>query len=304
MHNYLICGLSVWSELVLPGAVPQSGSTAAVDVHVRRGATPTTLGDNAEHGPNWEMDGGACLLRIPRLARFLVVGGREITVELEPGATVHDTSAHVLGTALGILLHQRGTLVLHGAAVARNNEAIAICGHSGAGKSTLAAALCREGATFVADDISAIGFDDDHRPFVLPDGRQLKLWRETLENLELNAQPDDAVRAGFEKYFVTPPSSVAGEPLPLRAIYVLKQALPPAKKGIEAMSLADAMATLDREAYRPGLRARMGSASAVVAQGAMIMTHARMFRLIRPRGFESMAETVDAVMRHWDGLAR
>lgn len=304
MHNYLVSGLSVSSELELPGAIPQPGSTTAADVSVRRAVVPATLGDNAESGPNWDMDGETFLLRVPRLARLLITRGREIAIELEPGATEHDASAYVLGTAFGILLHQRGALVLHGAAVARNGEAIAICGHSGAGKSTLAAALCRDGATFVTDDICAISFNDNRRPFVLPDGRRLKLWQETIEKLDFAEQRGDAVRAGFEKYFIAPPSATAREPPPLRAIYLLRQARPPLKEGIEGMDLPEAMAALDREAYRPVLRARMGSIPTMVAQGAMMMGHVKIFRLIRPRGFAAIAETVAAVLRHWDGLVQ
>ena len=44
MHNYLICGLSVSSELVLPGAIRQSGPTAVADVSVRRATVPAALG--------------------------------------------------------------------------------------------------------------------------------------------------------------------------------------------------------------------------------------------------------------------
>ncbi len=304
MHNYLISGLHVSSEMELPGAVGQSSPSPVADVSVRRAAVPTSLGDGAERGPNWEMDARTVLLRIPRLARLLIAQGREIVVELHPGATEQDASAYVLGTAFGILLHQRGTLVLHGAAVARNGEAIAICGQSGAGKSTLAAALCRSGATFVTDDICAVTFNSDRRPLVIPDGRRLKLWQESIEKLDFAEQRGDAVRAGFEKYFVAPPSIMAREPLPLRAIYLLRQARPPLQEGIEAIDLAEAMAALDREAYRPVLRAKMDSIATAVGQGAMMMGHVKIFRLIRPRGFESLADTVSALLRHWDGLAQ
>lgn len=303
MYSYRICGLRVASELALPGAIRQSDSLGASDVSIRWAAVPATLGDQAERGPNWDRIAGTFLLRIPGLARLLVSDGRDIAVELQAGSTECDVSAHVLGTALGILLHQRGTLVLHGAAVARNGAAVVICGRSGAGKSTLAAALCRDGATFVTDDICAIGFDDDRRPLVLPDGRRLKLWQETIERFDFAAQRRDAVRSGLEKYFVDPPSAVAPGPLPLRAVYVLKQARPPLNEGIEAVGLPEAMAMLDHEAYRPAFRARMGSLPAMVAQGGMMLRYARMYHLIHPRGLEKVGETAAAIRHHWDGLA-
>ena len=92
------------------------------------------------------MAGEKFLLRVPRLARFLIAHGREIDVELEPDAKQRDALGFVLGTSFGVLLHQRGAFVLHGAAVASDGRAIVICGESGAGKSTLAAALCQRDA--------------------------------------------------------------------------------------------------------------------------------------------------------------
>src|ERR1700761_1113005 len=184
MHNYLICGLSVASELELPGAIPQSAPATPADVSIRRATLPTALGDAPERGPNWQIAGESILLHVPKVARFQITDGRDIAVEIAAGSREQDAGAYALGAVFGILMHQRGALVLHGSAVARNGEAIAICGHSGAGKSTLAAALCRAGATFVTDDICAIDFDGHGRPCVFPDGRRLKLWQESIDKLD------------------------------------------------------------------------------------------------------------------------
>ena len=69
------------------------------------------------------MAGGIFLLRVPRVARFLITAGRDDHLELEPGATARDAAGFVLGTAFGILLHQRGAMVLHGAAAAKDGRA-------------------------------------------------------------------------------------------------------------------------------------------------------------------------------------
>ena len=301
-HSYCISGLRVASEFELPGAIALTPADEACDVTVQHAVVPDRLDGGAMLGPNWDMAGGEFLLTVPQLGRFLIRNGSEICVALNPGATEPDASAYVLGTAFGILLHQRGALVLHGSAVERNGETIAICGHSGAGKSTLAAALCRAGCTFVTDDICAGSVDAAGTPIVLPDGRQLKLWQEAIEKLELGKHRGDAVRRNFEKYFIAP-QTVAPDATPLRAIYVLREARPPFADGIEELSLADAMHALDREAYRPGLRARMVERPQMLAQGATMLAHVKIFRLIRPRAFENMAETVSTVLSHWDGLA-
>jgi hypothetical protein len=106
------------------------------------------------------------------VGRFLIKGGHEITFDLDAGADERDAVVYVLGSAFGILLHQRGHLVLHASAIAVGSGAVIFCGPSGAGKSTLAAALLRQGYPFIADDVCHIGFDGA-RPIVFADGRML-----------------------------------------------------------------------------------------------------------------------------------
>jgi hypothetical protein len=303
MNSYRISGLAVSSQLELPGAIAMPAHDGRADVTVRLAPVPKTLDPATASGPTWDMDGEIVLLRVPRLARFLIKGGRDICVELESGATARDASGFVLGTSFGILLHQRGALVLHGAAVAKDGCAVAICGHSGAGKSTLAAAVCREGFEFVTDDICVLSPAAGHRPVVLPDGRQLKLWRESIDRLDLATRQGEAVRESFEKYFIEPQSSAAAAPF-LSAIFVLREARPPLKEGVELLALPDAMRMLDYQAYRPGLRAKLGSKPQMLAQAAALFGHAKVFTLVRPRGFEHMPETIAILREHWDALGR
>jgi ABC-type cobalamin/Fe3+-siderophores transport system ATPase subunit len=299
MHKYLISGLRVCSEIILPGAIPEDSQGEHFDVAVRRAEVPVELDNANVRGVTWAIAHDRFLLRVPRLARFLIVAGRDITVELESGTTDHDVAGFVLGSAFGILLHQRHALVLHGAAVARDGRAMVICGESGAGKSTLAAALCNEGYAFIADDICVIGLDSEKRPVVLPDGRQLKLWRASIDHLDLAARRGDAVRNAFEKYYIEP-AAIRAAPTPLAAIYELREARPPLKEGIEKAALPDALRMLDRQAYRPALRARMGLKSAQLAQSAALFTHAAAFRLIRPGGFSHLTATTAMLRAHRD----
>jgi len=301
MPDYRICGLTVASELDLPGAIAASLPLAGAQVEIHRGAVPVTLDAATETGPTWEIAGDTFLLRVPRIGRFLMTAGRDITVEIETGVTHRDAAGFVLGTAFGILLHQRGALVLHGSAVAKDGRAIAICGVSGAGKSTLAAALCREGHCFVADDLCTVALNDQRQPVVLPDGRQLKLWKESIDRLDLVERQGDSVRESFEKYYIAP-FDTAATPPKLSAIYVLREARPPLQEGIEALALPDAVRRLDYEAYRPGLRAKIGHKPAMLAQAAAMLGHTKVFVFTRPRGFEHMSETVAALRAHWDAL--
>jgi hypothetical protein len=302
-YAYRICGLRVASEMDLPGAIPVAPDDAHPEVTIRLTSLPEALEAATETGPNWQLAGDCLLLHVPRLARYLITGGHSIEVELAPGATAHDASAFVLGTSFGILLHQRGALVLHGSAVARDGVAFAICGHSGAGKSTLAAALCEAGFDFVTDELCVVSLDQAKRPLVTADGRQLRLWRETMEKLELVARQGASVREGFQKYLVEPPVTAKAPPR-LAAVYVLRESRPPLVDGIEQLATPDAMRMLDFEAYRPGLRARLGSKPAMLAQGVAMLRHAKVFRLVQPRGFEHLDATVARLRAHWEQRVR
>jgi hypothetical protein len=300
--NYRICGLTVASDLELHGAIRKYSASTSVDVSIRRGQIPASLTGVTEAGPDWQLTGNdSFLFGVPGLARFLVAGGSEINVELEPGALESDASGFVLGTAFGVLLHQRGSLVLHGSAVANNGRAIAICGESGAGKSTLAAALCRDGCSFVTDDLCVIAQNENKRPVVLPDGRRLKLWKETIDKLDLAARQGEMVRQSFEKYYIEPFDTVSEPPI-LSAIFVLRDGHPSFAEGIERLALPDAMRTLECEMYRPALRAKIGLKSELIAHAAATLGHAKVFVLTRPRGFEHLDETVALVRTHWDSL--
>ena len=197
---------------------------------------------------------------------------------------------------------ERGIKVVsYDSAVAKDGRSIAICGYSGAGKSTLAAALCGDGCSFVADDICVVGLDGRQRPMILPDGRHLKLWKESIDHLGLAERRGRAVRESFAKYYVDPPDPHA-QPSPLSAVYVLREARPSLKEGVERLSLPDAMRTLDHEAYRPRFRAKLQPRPQTMAHVAAVLSRAKVFRLVRPRGFEHLQDTVAAVQAHWDSL--
>lgn len=302
MYSYRVSGLTVVSEMELPGAIAVEPGDGP-DVTVRFGDVPQKLAEPSASGPTWEREGDTILLRVPRLARFLITGGASVIVALEQGAAARDASGFVLGSSLGILLHQRGALVLHGAAVARDGRAIVICGPSGAGKSTLAAALSRRGCSFVTDDICVIAMNADREPIVLPDGRQLKLWQNSISGLQLESRRGPVVRDAFEKYFVAPDVAVSDPPL-LTAIYQLQDNRPPFEAGIEALALPDAMRLLEDEAYRPGLRRQLSSTEQMISQAAATLRCVTAFRLVRSLGFELLDATVDTLMLHWQELDR
>jgi hypothetical protein len=298
VYFYYIAGLSVGSEILLPGLRAAAADRAAPDVTIRRRPVSAALLNTTASGPTWQIAGEQFLLRIPRVARFLLTAGKEIAFEAEPGADAGDIPTFILGTAFGILLHQREQIVLHASAVRVNGKAILFCGPSGAGKSTLAAALSRRGYRLITDDFCAITVTAAGTPVVHPDGRQLKLWAQAIQMLDLEESRGERVRSKLEKFYVDPGEAHV-EALPLGAVYALREARPPLGPGIERPNVANAALLLRRNAYRPRLVASLNQKVLYFHAAATIANNAGIFRLTRDLDFAAMPEVVLSLERHW-----
>ena len=301
MHFYRISGLAVGSEIELPGLNTMTGSGIAPEVQVRLGQAPEALENATALGPTWQIAGDRFLLRIPKVARFLLNAGREIVVEPETGGDPADIPIFVLGTVFGILLHQRGQIVLHASAVRVNGKAVLFCGASGAGKSTLAAALAQSGYPLVTDDFCTLALPAGAAPMVYSDGRQLKLWAQAIERLKLAERRGKAVRSRLEKFYVEP-AEIHDEPLPLGAVYNLRDLRPPLAAGIEQPNIVDAALLLRRNAYRPQLVRRMDQKAAYFHAATAVANAAGIFHLTRPLDFAQMPKVIAGLEQHWREL--
>ncbi len=297
MHSYRICGLSVASDIVLPGLIAGKPDSFP-EVTIRHGAVPQALPEASMFGPTWQIAGKQFLLSVPNVARFLLKDGDQIVFAPESEASVEDIPIFVLGTVFGILLHQREQIVLHASAVEVNGKAIVFCGASGAGKSTIAAALAERGYRLLTDDVCAITFPSNAAPIVHPDGRQLKLWAQAIEKLELEEIRGQRIRGSLEKFYVEP-RAVTTEALPLGAVYALQEALPSDALGIERPNVVDCALLLRWHAYRPLLVARLEQKEHYFRAAAQITDKSGIFRLTRPFDFAVLPDVVSWLEQHW-----
>jgi HPr Serine kinase C-terminal domain len=297
VHFYCISGLSVGSEIVLPGLHAMAADRPSPDVTIRRRPVPAALENASATSVTWQIAGDRFLLRVPAVARFLLSSGREIVFEPEVDADAGDIPIFILGTVFGILLHQREQIVLHASAVRVNGKAVLFCGASGAGKSTIAAALAQRGFPLVTDDFCAVAIVDG-TPTVYPDGRLLKLWAQTIDRLELAESRGERVRSRLEKFYVEPVEAIS-EPLPLGAVYALREARPPHAAGIERPNVVDAALILRRNAYRPLLVSRMEQKANYFHAATTIANVAGIFHLTRPFDFTALPRVVASLEQHW-----
>jgi hypothetical protein len=299
VHFYRISGLFVRSEIALPGLSPAAGDyPRSPDVTIERRSVPAALENASETGPTWQIAGKQFLLRIPNVARFLLSDGQEIAFEVEPGGDDDDLPIFILGTVFGILLHQREYIVLHASSVRVNGKAVLFCGSAGKGKSTLAAALTQRGYPLITDDLCMITVTDAGTPMAHSDGRHLKLWAQTIEELDLKENRGARVRSRLEKFYVEP-AKAHTEALPLGTVYVLREALPPHAPGIERPNVVDAALLFRGNAYRPILVGRMGQKANYFKMATTVADKAGIFFLTRALDFATMPEVVSWLERHW-----
>ena len=214
----------------------------------------------------------------------LRVTASEITVDTADDAFARQC---VLGPGLGVLLHRRGLLVLHGSAVDIGGRAVVLVGHKGAGKSTTAAALVARGHRLLTDDLVAL----DAGGVVLPGPTQMKLWGASAAALGVETEPFmDGIDKGV--WHGAAPAERAS-PLALVCALDWGEAL-----ALEPLAGGVAFGDVFAHVYAPRFLGPQAGA-ALVGPTARLLGSVRAGRLVRPRDLDAvdaLAEAVEAAV--------
>lgn len=283
-------GLRIDSDLPLPDLAPEPSSPASLpDVVVRLGPVePPSAGAVLLPRGLW-VDGERIGIDVPEVGRYACSGGSLITVEAAPGASADALRLFLLGSALGCLLTQRGLLVLHGNAFVVDGGCAVVLGHSGAGKSTLAAEMHRRGHLVLSDDVVPV----DAAGRAIPGWPRIKLWQDALDRLGLPATGLDRVDDRFQKFHVPLDRSGSLTPVPVRWIYVLDRYDGPLR--VVPVTGAAAFAGLHEHSYRSEVL--VGELRRThLARSADLVRTARLARVDRPRGIDSVVASADAIL--------
>ncbi|MBF0546706.1 MAG: hypothetical protein HQM08_19825 [Candidatus Riflebacteria bacterium] len=299
VFKYLISGLAVWSDVEFPSAISVASEHPIPEILIRAGDVPSCLEFPLHRADHWETTHGFFLLRLAGVGNFLIRDGREIVYSSDPACGTRKLALYLLGTCFAILLHQRGNLVLHASSIAVGDRAMLFCGPSRAGKSTLAALLCRRGYALLNDDVCTLCPAGDDSYEVHPDGRMLKLWTESLDELQWDREPEMAVQENFQKYYCAPPVTEA-HARPVGAIYLLHEAMPPAY--IQRIPPLRGMWELKQNAYRPWLLAAMEVGEEFFGASVALQRNAGVYLLGRQKDFAAADALLDLLEEHWSHL--
>ena len=286
--EYTSYGLNIRSEIALPELRTCTHAPGDTDVQIRMGRVS---GDGLENGkqlgPFLWVTPEALWLEVPKVARFMVRDGREIVIHPMPGIDEDSIRVFLLGSAFGALLFQRGFLVLHGNAIRIGDQCMICVGPSGAGKSTLAAGFMRRGHEILADDV--VPLDAECR--AVPGFPRLKLWRDTVEHLDIDAEPLKRIRPQTEKFNYPLIQQFAGHPLPVRWVYILGTHTEPDTL-FEPISGMDRFQPLHNNTYRVRFLQGMALKGEHLKLCGQLAGRVRLARITRPmHGFD-----LDALM--------
>jgi hypothetical protein len=175
MYATVAYGLLISSEFCLLNTSVQVSAVDQPDVTV-------SLSSLKELHPTKCNSSDHLLGVLPNIGKVLISGGQEIVVDPDFGVDETLLRPSILGTAMSVLLQQRGFLVLHASAVVIAGKAVAFIGYSGAGKSTTASAFVNQGYALVTDDVLAVQLNQGY-PEVVPSYPTIKLLPDAVEAL-------------------------------------------------------------------------------------------------------------------------
>ena len=297
-HHYHLFGLNIASDMELPELLPTPPG-AQVDIQILLEALSERIDESLRLAhpvffhPNIQYGQGVFQMEVDGVGRYRVEGGSRILVSPSAGAADNDLRAYLLGTAIGVLLHQRRLLPLHVCAVAIDGQVHAFCGQSGAGKSTLATAFHLNGYPLLSDDVGVVVPTPDGRVMFYPGFPRIKLWRDALTHFAIDEMPlvRDVSRA--DKFHLALHGSFDCEPLPLRRLYALERGEVCSSPTVENMSKPQTVGLLVEHTYRTELVRDVGDARTHFQQCARVAQSIDCFKFKRPwdltRGNESFA---------------
>lgn len=245
-------GLLFASDAPLPEFLPvdfRSGQARTPDVTVVHGHVPERLDSAVTSGRYHEVSEQQFLLRVPDVGRYLVTGGDRIVVDPLEGVSAQELRVFVLGTCMGVLLNQRGFLVLHASGIATERGAVLFSGHSGAGKSTLLNAMLRRGYPMVVDDVCAVEASPDGLPVVIPAYPRTRLWADSADRFAIDTEGLVRTRPTMEKFEIQVPEGFSAVVQPLVGMVVLTSS-PGAELELVDLPAFEAFTTVVAHTYR------------------------------------------------------
>jgi hypothetical protein len=218
-YRYHAYGMGIESQIYLPELCQAAVET---DLVICRGDNRESLSEIPDKSRWIRLGPSEAVLYLKNTGTIIVRDGDRVVVDMDPLVDPGLIRQCLLGAVMGVVLGQRGKLVLHAGSVQVGGRAIAFLGDSGQGKSSLAAALVARGHHLIADDVTAVEFDPF--PAVVPAGvAHLKIGRNVASALGFADDDLMTLWSGETKAGLRLPTILPGGTIPLSHIFILEE---------------------------------------------------------------------------------
>ncbi len=290
---YCAYNLLIHSDLLLPELAPATEhDTTLPAIVIRYGAIDRDgLPDGQPIGPFLWVNATSLWLHVPSVAHFLIREGR--TIVIDPAAGIDEDSLRVflLASPIGVLLFQRGHLVLHGNAIRIGDQCLVCVGQSGVGKSTLAAGFMQRGYEAIADDVVPINAACE----VVPGAPRLKLWKDVLDKLQWDSSALRRIRPHTERFNVPIVHPGPRRALPVRWVYTLERRRAEVPR-IEAIYGMNRFTPLANQSYRIRFMTELALKTQHLALCGTLAGRIHLARVVRPDDAFDLEPLIDALL--------
>jgi hypothetical protein len=293
MYSYLAYGLKIQSSIALPEflSAPEALEDADPDLVIRT-ATEDVLPEEATKVWHFKIECDEAIIHHEKAGIFWIRDGKEVIIVFKPDTEESHTRLYLVGTIMGIVLYQKGLLVLHASAIEVEGQAVAFSANSGCGKSSTAAAFQTFGHRFLTDDVLGIDLTDDV-PTVFPAFPQLKLASEVAEVLGHEKESLFVLDSHEEKKGLRVTNKFMHTPLPLKCIYLLTKS---DSINIETVSAHEALMELIRQTLPTRWLSPGGTLH--FQQSTELTKRVPIYRLNRSDDLSSIKDIVTVVKQH------
>jgi hypothetical protein len=298
LNAYCAYGLRIHSGLVCPELPVYSEEAGDPDVVISL-LPPVPPPLQALENGYYEVRPGLFRLSVPGVAQFRVEKGCRILIEPLPDVPLERVRLFLLGSALGALLYQRGLFPLHGSAVETPWGAMIFVGAQGEGKSTLAAEFHRKGYRLLSDDVCAVALGAQGLT-ILPALAQIRLCADAFERI---GAPQGS-HFHVDKYMVPMAEGYCPDPMPLRAVHVLRHSDSENSASWEAPAFElilgfQRVQCLLENLYRPHYLKGQGTQGDLMRMAGLIAQKATLAAVTRRRNPEEIERFVGFLESAW-----
>jgi len=264
------------------------------DVNICLSEVPEKLEGCVKKGIGYQIKPEHYILSISGVARYMVIKGEEIRLEIEKDAHLDEVKVFLYASVFGALSHLRGALPLHASAIKYNKRIILFAGNTGAGKSTIAAAFQKKGFEVLSDDLVPVFFSPEKKPITSKGIARMKLWAEALEKMNISYNGKSKIRGEIEKYHVPVQAKEEPDSSFISTLFVLE---PYPGKDIELIDVRgrERLSYLINNTFRYQLLEGFGLKEWHFTMCTQLLKHIQLIRVRQPRAEYKLEELVTAV---------